>query len=123
MVNFAYPQLLWLLLLIPVMAAIYFGARMMRRRALRRFGNPAVLDGLMPDVSRYLPAVKLTISLLAVAMLVIVLARPRSMGKVTEESQQGIEVMIAVDVSNSMLASSTDNPRGVSRLQLSHIQI
>ncbi len=117
MVNFAYPKLLFLLLVIPVLAALYFGSRYLRRRNLRRFGNPEVLDALMPDVSRYLPTVKFTLSMLAVAMLVIVLARPRSMGKVTEESQQGIEVMIAVDVSNSMRASSTDDPRGVSRLQ------
>ena len=71
----------------------------------------------MPDVSRYLPAVKICLALTAIAALVVVLARPRSQGKATEESKQGIEVMIAVDVSNSMLASSTDDPRGISRLQ------
>ncbi|MDE7388061.1 MAG: VWA domain-containing protein, partial [Muribaculaceae bacterium] len=117
MVNFAYPRLLWLLLVIPALAALYFASRYMRRRALRKFGRPDVIASLMPDVSAYLPALKLTISLLAIAALVVVLARPRSMGKVTEESQQGIEVMIALDVSNSMRASSTDDPRGVSRLQ------
>lgn len=117
MVNFAYPKLLFLLLVIPVLAALYFGMRFLRRRNLRKFGNPELLKGLMPDVSGYLPAVKFTLSMLAIAVLVIVLARPRSMGKVTEESQQGIEVMIAMDVSNSMRASSTDDPRGVSRLQ------
>lgn len=117
MVNFANPQLLYLLLAVPVLAALYVYSRYLRRRRIARFGNPEVLSALMPDVSRYLPAVKICLALTAIAALVVVLARPRSQGKATEESKQGIEVMIAVDVSNSMLASSTDDPRGISRLQ------
>ncbi len=70
----------------------------------------------MPDTSRYTPAVKLTLQMIALAALVIVLARPRAGAKEEQETSAGIEVMIAFDVSNSMLASSTDRPDGVPRL-------
>lgn len=117
MVNFANPQLLWLLVAVVAFALLYVRMRFLRRRRLSRFGNPEVLASLMPDVSKYLPAVKIVVALIAVASMVVMLARPRTKGKVSEEEVSGIEVMIAVDVSNSMLASSTDDPRGVSRLQ------
>ena len=76
----------------------------------------ASIEHLMPDTSRYTPAVKLTLQMIALAALVIVLARPRAGAKEQQEVSAGIEVMIAFDVSNSMLASSTDRPDGVSRL-------
>ena len=70
----------------------------------------------MPDASRYKPAIKITLRLIALAALVIVLARPRAGEKEHDETVAGIEVMIAFDISNSMLASSTDDPNGTSRL-------
>ncbi len=117
MVNFANPRLLYLLAVVVLFALLYWRMRYLRRRRIARFGNPSVLESLMPDVSKYLPAVKMVVALIAVASMIVMLARPRTKGKVTEEEMSGIEVMIAVDVSNSMLASSTDDPRGISRLQ------
>lgn len=117
MVNFANPKLLYLLAAVAVFALLYWRMRFLRRRRIARFGNPSVLAELMPDVSKYLPTVKIVVALVALASMVVMLARPRTKGKVTEEEMSGIEVMIAVDVSNSMLASSTDDPRGISRLQ------
>ncbi len=123
MLSFAYPQLLYLLLAIPVIAALYFQSRLSRRRRLRRFGQLKVVKAMMPDSSRYMGWIKLTIECLALAFIIIALARPYTTGgdtaSQTEEKtvSRGIEVMICVDVSNSMLASSTDDPRGVSRLQ------
>lgn len=122
MITFAHPSLLYLLLLIPTVAGLFVWARVSRRRKLRQFGNPAVLETLMPEVSRYMPWVKLTVTLIILALLVIILARPRATSGIDADSPQaetsrGIEVMVCVDVSNSMLASSTDDERGVSRLQ------
>jgi len=70
----------------------------------------------MPDASKYKPAIKITLRLIALAALVIVLARPRAGEKEHDDTVAGIEVMIAFDISNSMLASSTDDPNGTSRL-------
>lgn len=117
MANFAYPQLLWLLVVVPILALLYIRMRYLRKRRLEKYGQLHILSSLMPDVSKYLPTVKIIVALLAIVSLIFMLARPRSRGKVNDEELNGIEVMIAVDVSNSMLASSTDDPRGVSRLQ------
>lgn len=117
MVNFANPELLYLLVVVVIFALLYWRMRYLRRRRIARFGNPSVLESLMPDVSKYLPTVKIVVALVALASMVFMLARPRTRGQATEEEMSGIEVMIAVDVSNSMLASSTDDPRGVARLQ------
>lgn len=117
MVNFANPMLLLLLIAVPVLAILYWYARYRRRRQLARFGKPQLLASLMPDVSKYLPNLKIIVALLAVASMAVMLARPRTRGKVIDEESRGIEVMVAVDVSNSMLASSTDELRGASRLQ------
>lgn len=117
MFSFANPDLLYLLSVLLVVAGLYVWARYTRRRRLRLYGNPQVLASLMPEVSRYTPALKLVVALAALAAMVLVLARPRAGAKEEVSEVQGIEVMICLDVSNSMLASSTDDPAGVSRLQ------
>lgn len=116
MFDFANPSYLYLLASVPVAVLLFMAARASRRAKLRRFGRPESISHLMPDTSRYTPAVKLTLQMIALAALVVVLARPRAGAKEQQETSAGIEVMIAFDVSNSMLASSTDRPDGVSRL-------
>ncbi len=116
MFDFANPYLLYLLGLIPLFCVIYWFAQMSRRHRLARFGNAETIAHLMPDVSKYKPAIKIVLRLTALAALIIVLARPRAGEKEHTESVAGIEIMIAFDLSNSMLASATDNPDGPSRL-------
>ena len=115
--TFAYPYLLYLLLLIPVIFGLWFWARVSRKAKLRRYGQLKHLEPLMPDASKYVPAVKIALELLALAALIVAVARPRAGQKEEVENTSGIEVMIAFDVSRSMLASATDDPNGVSRLQ------
>lgn len=114
--DFAHPQILYLLLVLPVVLALYWLARYSRRRKLARYGKPELLASLMPEDSKYKPAIKITLQMLAIASLIIALARPRHGEHEMAETRQGIEIMIAVDVSRSMLASSTDDPNGISRL-------
>ena len=119
MFSFAYPQYLYFLLLVPFILALFILARIVRKNRIKKYGNPAILENQMPDVSKYKPWIKISLQLLAVTLIIIMLARPRAMGSSKEETVnvQGIEVIVALDVSNSMLASSTDDPKGVSRLQ------
>lgn len=119
MFSFANPEYLYLLILIPVIFGLFLLSRMIRAKNIRKYGNPALLEVQMPDVSKYKPWIKISIQLVALALIVIILARPRAMGNSKAETinVQGIEVMVALDVSNSMLASSTDDPNGISRLQ------
>lgn len=117
MLSFAYPEFLYLLLLVPVLVALYIFARVSRMKNLKRFGRIGVLSALMPDVSKYKPGIKLVLQLVALVMIVIILARPRAGAVEQTVKVRGIEIMVALDVSNSMNASSSDDPKSVSRLQ------
>lgn len=123
MIDFQYPQLLYLLLLVPLIAVVFIYSRLKRRKQLQRFGRPDVIAALMPDASKYMPWVKLSLELVIVALVVLLMARPFDTSEASsgtdrkESSTSGIEIMLCVDVSNSMLASSTDDPMGMSRMQ------
>lgn len=117
MFDFANPYLLVLLLAVPLVWALYALAKLSRRRKLQKFGNPSIVSPLMPEASKYKPAIKVTLQLLALAAIVIVLARPRY-GETDQTNQvSGIEAVVCFDVSNSMLAASTDDPKSTSRLR------
>jgi Ca-activated chloride channel family protein len=104
MFRFEDPIYLWLLLLIPVLALIRFVTYHSQKKKLRKFGDPKLLKELMPDVSRFRPFVKFWILQAALALLVIMLARPQMGTKISQEKRTGIETIIALDISNSMLA-------------------
>jgi Ca-activated chloride channel family protein len=83
---------------------VFIFYRIQKRKNTIKFGDPALLAPLMPNVSHYRPIVKFVIQMIAVALLVVVLARPQFGTKKEEVKRQGIEVMVALDISNSMLA-------------------
>lgn len=105
MFRFENPEYLCLLLVIPVLALIWLFAIRQRKRKLRAFGDMALLKALMPDASRYRPGVKFWILQAALALTIVMLARPQLGTKVTEEKRNGIEAIIALDISNSMKAT------------------
>ena len=111
MFRFANIELLYLLALIPVLAIIF--ALMMRRRRLlmERFGNLELLKELIPSYSRTRLRLKLWVWLAAYACLVIAAARPQLGSKLREEKAKGVEMMLVVDVSNSMLAEDFEPNR------------
>ena len=104
MFRFEDPIYLYLLVLIPILAVIRFVGSRNRKHRLRSFGNPVLLKELMPDVSRWRPAVKFWFLQAALALLIIMLARPQMGTKISHEKRTGIETIIAMDISNSMLA-------------------
>ena len=120
MFSFANPEFLYLLVILPVVAGLYLLERWSRKRKLAAFGREEQVRQLMPTVSSRKHIVRLTIILLLLAMAVIILARPRAgAARKSTGNVNGIEVVIAMDVSNSMNASSTSDPQGMSRLQRS----
>ena len=104
MFRFEDPIYLWLLVLIPILALIRFISYRNQKKRLRKFGEPALLKGLMPDVSRFRPSVKFWILQGALALLMLMLARPQMGTKISQEKRVGIETIICMDISNSMLA-------------------
>lgn len=104
MVYLAQSQYLLLLLLVPMLFVAYALYLRARRKRIARLGNPELITQLMPDASTGKGWLK--VSLLAAAWLFFVLglARPQLGARLKEHESQGVEVMIALDVSNSMLA-------------------
>ena len=119
MFSFGNPKILFLLLLIPAMFGLFLLARKARTKKLKRYGRLDVVLGQIPDASRYTPWIKIGIELLLVAVVIVILARPRAKGSstLTSKKVQGSEIVVAMDISNSMLASSTNDADGISRLQ------
>ena len=104
MFRFEDPIYLYLLVLIPILALIRFVSYRNQKKRLRQFGDIKLLKALMPDVSRFRPAVKFWILQGALALLIVMLARPQLGTKISHEKRVGIETIIAMDISNSMRA-------------------
>lgn len=102
--RFANPECLYLLLFIPLLIIVYVYSNFKRRKRLKEYGDMELLRELMPDVSAYRPDVKFWLAVLAFLLLVIALARPQFGSKMKTVTRQGIETVIALDISNSMLA-------------------
>lgn len=111
MFRFANPQYLWFLLAVPVLLVLFWYAMRCRRRRLARFGNPALLRELAPDVSLGRLRLKFVLFSIAVALLAVAAARPQFGSKLREEKAEGVEMMLVVDVSNSMLAEDFEPSR------------
>ena len=122
MFRFEEPLYLYLLLLVPVLAAVHYATDYHRRERLRRYGDVALLKELMPDVSAVRREAKAWLMLAAWALLVFTLARPQFGTKVDTRKRQGIEAIIAMDISNSMLAEDvTPNRLEKSKMLVSSI--
>ena len=104
MLVFASYRFLWLLLLVPLIPALYAVALAFRKRRIRRFGDPRMVAHLMPHYSRAKGWVRIILFTLAFFFFVIGLSRPQIGAKLSERQTKGAEIMICLDVSNSMLA-------------------
>lgn len=104
MLRFEDPTYLWLLWILPVLVLIRFIGWRRRKAKLRKFGDPALLKDLMPNISSYRPTVKFALLLAALALLIVMVARPQMGSKISHDKRQGIETIICLDISNSMLA-------------------
>ena len=111
MFRFEEPLYLYMLVLIPLLAGLHYFTNYIRHKRLKRYGDVELLKALMPDVSNVRREVKLWLMLIALALLIVTLARPQFGTKVDTRKRQGIEAIIAMDVSNSMLAQDVTPSR------------
>lgn len=111
MFRFENPEYLYLLVAVPVLALMHYALLLRRKRRLHLFGEPAMLRQLAPDVSRWRPEAKFWLMELALALLVVMVARPQMGTKVSNEKRTGIETVIAMDISNSMMAEDVTPSR------------
>lgn len=118
MLMFAEPVYLWLLLLVPLIPAVYGVLRYFRRRRVLRFGDEPLVRSLMPRWSSSKGWVKVLLLAFAFMFFVLALARPQTGAKLSEHKSKGAEIIICLDVSNSMLAEDY-SPNRLERAKLS----
>ena len=117
MFRFGNIEYLYLLGFIPLLAILFIFLYNMRKRALSRFGNMEVISVLMPDFSYVRPVVKFVFLMLALGCIVTGLARPQFGSRLQEVQREGVELIIALDVSNSMMAEDI-KPNRLERAKL-----
>ena len=104
MFRFAHPEYLYLLLVLPVLLILYIYIVRARKNAIKRYGTPDLLASLMPEASPKRRALKYFYLFFAIAVVIFIIAGPQFGSKLETVKRQGIEVMICLDISNSMLA-------------------
>ena len=104
MFRFEDPAYLYLLISLPLLILIRMYGLRKRKKQLKEFGDILLVKELMPNVSGGRRELKFWLMLAAVALIAIMLARPQMGTKISQDKRQGIEVMIALDISNSMKA-------------------
>lgn len=109
--NFASPEWLWLLLLSPAIALLHWAVVAYRRHKIRRLGSATTIKELMPEYSTPRGWIKSSVLALAVAFIALAAARPQTGSKLSSRERQGREIVLVVDVSNSMLAEDVEPSR------------
>ncbi len=104
MFRFEHTEFLWALMLIPVLTAVFVWMMIWKKKALLRFGDWAIIQRLIPGKSNSRVIAKFILLMVAYVFLVIGIANPQIGSKLVEGERKGIDIMIALDVSNSMLA-------------------
>lgn len=104
MFRFENPAFLYLLIIIPVIIVIRLLEMRKCKLKLKKFGDLSLLKQLMPDVSSSRKSLKFWLMIAALALLIVMLARPQMGTKISQEKRKGIEVIISLDISNSMRA-------------------
>lgn len=111
MFRFGEPIYLYLLLIIPFLVIFYLYTNYRRRKRLRQYGDPELMAHLMPNVSKYRPDIKFWIVTVALTMVIFMLARPQFGSKMETVKRQGVETVVALDISNSMMAEDVTPSR------------
>ncbi len=102
--RFAHPEYFFILMVLPVLVFLFLLNRFLRIKRLKSFGERELLEQLMPSISAGRPVIKFIVWLLAITCLITALAQPQFGSKLTLTKRKGVELIIALDVSNSMKA-------------------
>ncbi len=111
MFRFANPHFLRLLAAVPALVALGWLSLRLRRRRMARFAAPALLGDLAPETAPGRLRLKFLLFVGAVGLLALAAARPQAGSKLREQKAEGVELMLVVDVSNSMLAEDFEPSR------------
>ncbi|MBN2173663.1 MAG: VWA domain-containing protein [Bacteroidales bacterium] len=104
MFRFEHSDILYALILVPALTALFIWMLYRKSSSLRSFGDWVIIRRLLPGLSNSKIITKFIILMIAYIFLIIGLANPQIGSKLIEGERKGIDIMIALDVSNSMLA-------------------
>lgn len=104
MIRFANDTILYLLLGLPLLIVFFYFVGRWKKTAMARFGNLLLLEQLMPSFSRKRRLWKVALLLAAILFMILALARPQVGTALEEVKRQGVDIMVAIDVSESMYA-------------------
>ena len=105
------PEYLWLLLAIPVVVGIFLWYWNRRRKALEKFADRELIEQLAPGMNRRLPWTKFLLVLLSIPLLSFAMTNPQWAAERQEVKRRGIDIVIGLDISNSMLAEDVQPSR------------
>lgn len=111
MFRFANPEYLYLLLVLPALVALYFFSVYKSRKKIKRLGDPELIVRLMPAYSRFRVSLKYWLLFAAFCGSVLMVARPQFGTQEETVKKKGVEIIIALDISNSMLAEDVSPNR------------
>lgn len=102
--RFDHPELLYLFALVPILIILFWLSHLIKKKALQKFGEMNIISQLMPYASFTRPVYKFAILILALSFVIIGISGPQFGSKLQKIKRKGVEVIIALDVSNSMMA-------------------
>jgi len=111
MFRFGHPQYLYLLILLPVFLLLFLYSMYIKKKNLKTLGNMKILHELMPDVALKKQYLKFWLLFICLGLFILIIARPQFGSKLETTKRQGIEVMICLDVSNSMMSNDIQPSR------------
>jgi len=111
MFRFEHPEYLNLLVLLPLLLAAYLLYLQWKKRAALRFGDKPLVTRLTPDVSPGRSHFRFLLLSLTIASVLLALANPQIGSKLEKVQRRGVDLVIALDVSNSMLAQDIQPSR------------
>ncbi len=111
MFRFAHPDFLYLLFILPALVAFCVYAVIARKKAIKKYGNPTLLAELMPEASTKRRHLKFWLLFGAITLVIFIIAGPQFGSKLETVKRQGVEIMVCLDVSNSMLAEDVSPNR------------
>ncbi len=122
MIKFAYINMLWLLVIVPFIVAFFYYGRYKRTQQIAQLAKPEFIDKLIPSLSTVRASFKFWLTMLALVLLILASARPQMGSKIEKAKRKGVELMICLDISNSMLADDI-KPNRLERSKQAIIQL
>ncbi len=104
MLRFAHIQFLWGLAAVPVLILLFLSVSRWKKKAVRALGDRNIVERMIPEVSFSRPWIRFILFILAYALLIVGMADPQIGSKIEEVKRKGADLIVVLDVSNSMLA-------------------